>query len=71
MRSSGTEAHALTNDPLYHHSAFSWSPDGRWLAFMRVMAAEAVQPPEIWIIGADGSGARKLAGWGYLPAWSP
>ncbi|MFC1766442.1 hypothetical protein ACFL6U_30730, partial [Planctomycetota bacterium] len=61
-----------------------WSPDGRFIAFSRnpnqlrlskLTAAERQQRPQfggtsdIWIIGADGMGARRLAQ-GHLPTWS-
>ncbi|MFC1766708.1 tetratricopeptide repeat protein, partial [Planctomycetota bacterium] len=61
-----------------------WSPDGRTIAFVRdrrvlrlseLTAAERNHRPqnyafaEIWIIGADGTRARRLAD-GYQPSWN-
>jgi WD40-like Beta Propeller Repeat len=41
----------------------AWSPDGSRLAFCG--------PGGIWVIGADGSGLRKLIPKGENPSWSP
>jgi Tol biopolymer transport system component len=40
-----------------------WSPDSSRLAFCG--------PGGIWVIGADGSGLRKLIPHGEKPSWSP
>jgi Tol biopolymer transport system component len=40
----------------------AWSPDGRWLAYLTENAARPSGLPfSIWIVRADGSGARLLA----------
>lgn len=67
----GQGAHALTKDPLYTHSALMWNADGTALVYMRFNAAAPDQPAEIWTIGADGTGARRLVTGGYLPEWLP
>jgi Tol biopolymer transport system component len=71
MRADGSEAHALTADPLYHHGTFVWRPDGRALVFMRSDATDPSQATEIWTINVDGTGARRLVLGGYVPAWMP
>ncbi|MFL5733295.1 MAG: hypothetical protein ACJ78Q_08845 [Chloroflexia bacterium] len=50
-----------------------WSPDGKTIAFTSGSAADN---SHIWIIGADGSGKRRLTDdlrqqWDADPAWSP
>jgi len=78
MRPDGSDAHALTQEPLYNHSAFAWNPEGTALAYMRFNAADPGAPAEIWVVnveaagpsGAEVSSARKLAS-GYLPEWLP
>ena len=49
-----------------------WSPDGRRLVVVR-RAADADQLGELWVLGADGSAARRLtSGHDDLAArWSP
>jgi Tol biopolymer transport system component len=78
MRPDGSEVHALTDDPLYNHSAFTWSPDGQLLAYMRFNTGDIETPAEIWLTGVDSAGQagageagpRRLAQ-GYLPEWLP
>jgi len=78
MRPDGSDAHALTDDPLYNHSAFTWSPDGQRLAYMRFHTDNIEAPAEIWLTGVDSAGQlgagdagpRRLAQ-GYLPEWLP
>jgi hypothetical protein len=50
------------SDGIGSHS-LAWSPDGSRLAFNG--------PGGIWVIGADGSGLRKLIPGGGNPSWSP
>ncbi len=71
MRADGTEAHVLTAEPLYNHSAFQWSADEQQIVYMRFNAAEPGAPAEIWIISVDGTSARKIVAGGYLPQWVP
>ena len=76
MRPDGSRAHPLTGDPLYNHSAFTWSPDGALIAYMRFNTSDPGAPAETWLIdvdvanGAAGAGPRKLVQ-GYLPEWLP
>jgi Tol biopolymer transport system component len=78
MRPDGSRAHPLTGDPLYNHSAFTWSPDGALLAYMRFNTSDPGAPAEIWLIDVDAAGSagtgpagpRKLVQ-GYLPEWLP
>jgi Tol biopolymer transport system component len=78
MRPDGSQAHALTGDPLYNHSAFTFSPDSQRLAYMRFNTNDIEAPAEIWLTGIDSAGQlgagdagpRRLAQ-GYLPEWLP
>ncbi len=47
----------------------AWSPDGRQIAFMRCRDYNCNS--DIWIMNADGSGARRLIADASEPAWSP
>jgi Tol biopolymer transport system component len=76
MRPDGSGAYALTADPLYNHSAFTWSPDGRRLAYMRFQTADQLAPAEIWLVGIAAAGSPEAAAahrlvQGYLPEWLP
>jgi Tol biopolymer transport system component len=53
-----------------------WSPDGRQIAFIKMPDTSVPFPPgELWVMRADGGGARPLAaadaGHGYAASWSP
>ena len=76
MRPDGTGAYALTDDPLYNHSAFIWSPDGAWLAYMRFQVSDQTAPAEIWLVSVAAAGSAEVAVparlvQGYLPEWLP
>ncbi len=67
--------HILTEPHSY--IAFSrWSPDGMKIAFIKIPdSATPFTVGELWVMGADGSNARRLAdadaGHGFAEAWSP
>lgn len=71
MRAYGTQAQPLTDAPVYNHSAFAWSPDDRRLVYMRFNVIDPSEPVEVWIVNADGTGARRLVVGGYSPEWLP
>lgn len=58
-------------------SAPRWSPDGRWLAFLRASDSVQAGAPQLWLLPAGGEGrgeARRLTdlpGGAGSPAWSP
>jgi Tol biopolymer transport system component len=55
----------------------SWSPDGKWLAFMRSADCDRDQDPAgnlVYVVRADGSGLRRVSAVGSvdsMPVWSP
>jgi Tol biopolymer transport system component len=66
VKPSGRAQRRLTSCPTLAQCSErdpAWSPDGRRLAFAR--------GGEIWVMNADGSGARSLGVGGQEPAWSP
>jgi Tol biopolymer transport system component len=71
MRPDGTQASALTDEPAYSHSGFAWSPDGQQLAYLRFNQESLTDPPELWIMNADGSDRIQLLAGGYSPQWIP
>lgn len=67
--SAGGEPTRITPPGLGAVTDLAWSPDGRSMAF----ATSAGVDGEVWIVAADGTGARRvteLAG-ATQPAWSP
>jgi Tol biopolymer transport system component len=66
---SGNQMRALPGDGEYNYSAIRWSPDGGLLAFMRFHVTAPMDPPEVWVMGADGSNPRRLAYGASLPRW--
>jgi Tol biopolymer transport system component len=71
MKPDGSDVRPLGADVWVEYPA--WSPDGRRLAFMG-QTPEGSENYEIYVVGADGTGLRRLTdspgpdGW---PAWSP
>jgi tricorn protease len=62
----------LTRTPGVHERNSTWSPDGRWIAYI----SDATGEDEIWIAPQDGRGAavqvtRGGSNYKYQPVWSP
>ncbi len=71
MRSDGTEAKQVTQDPEYNHFSISWSPDSNLLTFVRMDQNNLTQTPEIWLYDIEKDDLKLLASEGYLPQWLP
>ena len=71
MRSDGSAARALSNDPLFNHSHFVWSPEGALIVYVRFDVTAPASVTEIWSVNANGTNAQKLVTGGYLPQWLP
>jgi Tol biopolymer transport system component len=52
-------------------TGYSWSPDGRMIAFTQAGVVGDVFFEELWVMAADGSGQLRLAQDGGRPSWSP
>jgi Tol biopolymer transport system component len=61
----------LTDDPFYDHTALTWAPDGRQLAFMRLPRADGSSTPTIMIYDFDSGAIQPLAEGAFLPGWWP
>src|SRR5216683_5755065 len=85
VSTEGDEAKRFTAGPANAHSP-SWSPDGRWLAFVSDREGESLGKdekeqkkrgkgkPQIWLIPTDGGEARQLTFTEHgasHPVWSP
>ena len=71
LRLSDGESYPLTNDPLYNHYDFAWSPAGNRLAFVRFNQSTLTEPPEVWTIDPGTGQATQIIISGYAPQWIP
>jgi Tol biopolymer transport system component len=71
MHPDGRAARQLTNEPPYGFSSFAWSPDSRWLAYLRSNWTALNEPTEIWLVDPDGTEMLRLWIDGYAPQWLP
>lgn len=71
MQADGSYPRQITNNPDFNHADFAWHPNGGYLAFVRHKQTTMSDPPEIWIILADGTDAVRLVIGGYVPQWIP
>lgn len=71
MSPDGSNAHPLTDDELYSHASFAWSPDSQSLAFVKAHRTAPEVPPALWMIQVDGSNPVQLVIEGYAPQWVP
>ncbi|MFN2144941.1 MAG: Ig-like domain-containing protein [Anaerolineales bacterium] len=60
----------LTEASEHLYTGLVWHPDGDLLAAVRFNVTVITEPPEIWLVGLDGSAIRLVIG-GYQPAWIP
>lgn len=70
-RFGSLEEHPLTDEPLYNHFEFTWSPDGDRLAYVRFNQSVLTEPPEIWLIDPATKQTKQLVIGGYSPQWIP
>lgn len=64
MRPDGSDKRPLVTGPCPCRG-LQLSPDGRWLTFI----ASTAQRDEVWVVGADGRNARRLARDTSIVAW--
>jgi len=67
----GKEAYPITDEPLYNHYGFTWSPNSQLIAYIRFYQATMTDPPEIWVTNIDRSSQYLLVRNGYAPQWIP
>ena len=72
VRPDGTRLTRLTDSPGWEESP-SWSPDGKQITFTRNREhTTSGDFASVWVMNADGSGARQLTSAGCTgPKWSP
>ena len=69
MAPDGSNPHPLTDPQDWTDAAAAWSPDGRWVVFVRWRPPRPQQPAaaELWAVRPDGSDARRLVSGLDLP----
>lgn len=69
MRRDGTDARALTDEPLVQHGPPVWSSDGRVLLFQRFDLSDPAGDPGIWMFDVESGEMQQLVARGMQPAW--
>jgi Tol biopolymer transport system component len=70
-RADGTQLTRLTTSEADDASP-TWSPDGRWIAFVSDRSNRDEHENEIWVVGVDGEGLRRVTTndvWDLDPDW--
>jgi hypothetical protein len=70
----GKSAHPLLNADLdtldsFSHYDFAWKPDSSQLAYVRSNQDYPLDPPELWLVDANGLNRVQLVVGGYAPQW--
>ena len=65
------ESTAYTDEVDYHHTSFSWHPDGKELAYVRYNQASLSEAPEIWLLDTSSGETLRLIINGFAPGWIP
>jgi TolB protein len=69
IRSDGSEARALTDEPFVHHGVPSWSDDGRYILFQRYDTQDPAGQPGIWLLEPATGTMTEIAPTGFQPLW--
>lgn len=69
IRADGSEAKALTDQPLIHHGVPSWSDDGRTILFQRYDTQDPAARPSIWLYELATGIMTEIAPTGFQPRW--
>jgi Tol biopolymer transport system component len=71
VRSDGNNPQAMTNSPNNNHLGFAWSPDGKYIAYLRFNTASYNQSREVWIMDSKTGITQKILVNGYRLGWLP
>jgi Tol biopolymer transport system component len=68
-RADGSEARALTDEPMIHHGVPGWSSDGRFILFQRYNTQDPAGQPGIWLLELAAGAMTEIAPIGFQPLW--
>ncbi len=71
MRSDGSDATPLTNDPAFDHGPPVWSPDGRYLLFHKFPLKGPAVTLSAWVMDPHTKQQWQIASPGQRPLWVP
>jgi Tol biopolymer transport system component len=71
MNPDGSNSHQITDEPDYNHYDLAWSWNSLLIAYVRFNETQLYEPPELWMIDAEGSNPIQLVVRGYSPLWIP
>ena len=71
MGSNGVNARPITDEAIYNHFDFTWSPDETMLVYVRFQQTELTQAPELWVYDMKIQDAWRLIRGGFAPRWIP
>jgi hypothetical protein len=71
MRADGTQAEALTDEPLINHGAPAVGPQGDSVAYLRYDLQAPLDPAQVWRLDLGTRRGELVAEGGYLPGWIP
>lgn len=71
MRSDGSQARPLTNDPAIDHGPPVWSPDGKALLFHKFPLKGPEIVISVWMLDVASGAQQQIASPGQRPQWLP
>ncbi len=71
VETEGKEWLKLTDDPFFHHSGLSWSPDGTKLALMRMPVEDTGLLAEVQVLDLMSGEMTLISERAFLPGWLP
>ncbi len=65
------EIRAITEDPIYNNTAFTWSPSGDQILIQRFNLEQPHSTPELWMYDMSSETLQRVTGNGFSGQWIP